>query len=321
MQDITGDADDTLDQGLPFGVGNCAGRAEYVNGPDLTPITCFGDRGIAAGWLLAGAGGFGILHQGGLVVLQLDNRMRLGLRGNLEGFFWQCSASRVIVLCATWSSPSNCCAAGISLDFSSISTCARIRPSLVSLGSSPRAGSRMQKLGSFAVSEIVETSPEHLPIKRDRVSRWIGRTVQETSSMAAENLLDAVRVKALQDVANGGMGWRALPAQTKGGVQSAAVYRDERFDRAIRIAAGHHGEDREQQNVRQLIELSFGPAWVRDLAQQADQLVERSQGNLLMDWLPCIDSEISPRRNPPISSTRRFVPSVASRTQPLRSVV
>src|SRR5665213_987852 len=98
MQDITGDADDTLDQGLPFGVGNCAGRAEYVNGPDLTPITCFGDRGIAAGWLL---------------VLQLDNRMRLGLRGNLEGFFWQCSASRVIVLCATWSSPSNCCAAGI----------------------------------------------------------------------------------------------------------------------------------------------------------------------------------------------------------------
>jgi hypothetical protein len=73
--------------------------------------------------------------------------------------------------------------------------------------------------------------------------------------MAAENLLDALRIKALQDVANGGMGWRALPAQTKGGVQSAAVHRDERFDRAIRVAAGHHGEDREQQNVRQLIEI------------------------------------------------------------------
>src|SRR5665213_3872524 len=108
MQDITGDAGDTLDQGLPFGVGNCAGRAEYVNGPDLTPITCFCDRCIAAGWMLAGAGGFGILHQGGLVVLQLDNRLRLGLRGNLEGFFWQCSASRVIVLspyvesCSNW---------------------------------------------------------------------------------------------------------------------------------------------------------------------------------------------------------------------------
>src|SRR5665213_2869036 len=313
MQDITGDADDTLDQGLPFGVGNCAGRAEYVNGPDLTPITCFGDRGIAAGWLLAGAGGFGILHQGGLVVLQLDNRMRLGLRGNLEGFFlaMQCIESDSVVRDMEFAKQLLCGGnlVGLLVDLD-------MRQDQTKFGVES-----MQHLGSFAVSEIVETSPEHLPIKRDRVSRWIGRTVQETSSMAAENLLDAVRVKALQDVANGGMGWRALPAQTKGGVQSAAVYRDERFDRAIRIAAGHHGEDREQQNVRQLIELSFGPAWVRDLAQQADQLVERSQGNLLMDWLPCIDSEISPRRNPPISSTRRFVPSVASRTQPLRSVV
>jgi hypothetical protein len=32
-----------------------------------------------------GAGGFGILQQGGLIVLQLDNGMRLGLRGGLEG--------------------------------------------------------------------------------------------------------------------------------------------------------------------------------------------------------------------------------------------
>ena len=98
MRDITGDADDTLDQVLPFGVGNRAGRAEYVNGPGLTSITCFGVGSGAAGWMLCCAGSFGILHQGGLVVLQLDDRLRLGLRGNLEGFFWQCSASRVMVL-------------------------------------------------------------------------------------------------------------------------------------------------------------------------------------------------------------------------------
>ena len=98
MQDLPGDADDTLDEVLPFGVGNCAGRAEYVNGPGLTSITCFGDGGVTAGWTLGCAGSFGILHQGGLVVLQLDDRLRLGLRGNLEGFFWQCSASRVMVL-------------------------------------------------------------------------------------------------------------------------------------------------------------------------------------------------------------------------------
>jgi hypothetical protein len=87
VQDVTGDADDTLDQVLPFGVGNCAGCAEYINGPGLTPISCFGDGGLAAGWLLAGAGGFGTLDQGGLIVFQLDNRLRLGLRGNDEGFF------------------------------------------------------------------------------------------------------------------------------------------------------------------------------------------------------------------------------------------
>src|ERR1017187_2903073 len=75
------------------------------------------------------------------------------------------------------------------------------------------------------------------------------------------------------------------------------------------------------RTLGQLIELSFRPARLRDLTEQADQLVERSQGNLLVDWLPCIDSEISPRRNLPIGSRRRFIPGVASRTQPLRSVV
>jgi len=78
MQDIAGDADDTFDQVLPFGVGNCAGRTEYVNGPDLTPIARFGDGGVAAGRMLAGAGSFSTLDQGGLIILQLDDRLRLG---------------------------------------------------------------------------------------------------------------------------------------------------------------------------------------------------------------------------------------------------
>jgi hypothetical protein len=54
-----------------------------------------------------------------------------------------------------------------------------------------------------------------------------------------------LRIEALEDVANGGMGWRALPAQTEGGVQAAAVHRDESFARAIGVAAGDHGENRE----------------------------------------------------------------------------
>src|SRR5271170_5950995 len=135
--------------------------------------------------------------------------------------------------------------------------------------------------------------------------------------MAAERLLDALRIKPLEDVANGGVGRRALPVQAERRVQSAAMHLDEGFDRAIRVPTGGHGEDREQQDIRLLIELAFGPARVRDLPEHADQSVERSQGNLLADWLPCIDSEISPRRNRQSACVDEFIPGVASRTQPL----
>jgi hypothetical protein len=43
MQDIAGDADDTLDQGLPLGAGDSAGRAEDLGRPDFMPIAPGGD--------------------------------------------------------------------------------------------------------------------------------------------------------------------------------------------------------------------------------------------------------------------------------------
>src|SRR5271157_891712 len=154
MQDLTADADDIFDQGLPLGVGHRAGRVEYVNGPGFVPIASGSARGVAAGGVLGGADGFGTLHQGGLIVLQLDDRLRLGLRSGLEGFFWQCNASRVMVVRATSSSPSNCCAAGISLDFSSISICARTRPALVSNACSNWAALRSVKLSKLPLSTL-----------------------------------------------------------------------------------------------------------------------------------------------------------------------
>jgi hypothetical protein len=48
----------------------------------------------------------------------------------------------------------------------------------------------------------------------------------------------------------------------------------------------------------QLVELTLGPARVGDIAEQAEQLIERLHGNLLAVWLPWIDSKNSPRRNP-----------------------
>ena len=44
---------------------------------------------------------------------------------------------------------------------------------------------------------------------------------------------------------------------------------------------------REQQDMLQLVELTLGPARVGDIAEQAEQLIERSHGNLLAVWLPC----------------------------------
>ena len=105
--------------------------------------------------MLRGTDSLDMLHQRGLIVLQLDNHFRLDLRGNLEGFFWQCNASRVTVLCATLSSPSNCCAAGISLDFSSISICASTRPASVSNACSNWTALRSLKLSKLPLSSTL----------------------------------------------------------------------------------------------------------------------------------------------------------------------
>src|SRR3984957_16968546 len=154
MQDVAADADDILDQRLPLGVGNSGGCAEYLGGPGFMPVAAFGNRGVAAGGLCGTADRFDLLHQSGLVVLQLDDNLCLRLGGGLEGSFWQCRASRVMTFCATWSSPSNCCAAGISLDFSSISMCARTRPASVSNACSNWAALRSVKLSKLCLSVL-----------------------------------------------------------------------------------------------------------------------------------------------------------------------
>src|SRR6202035_474492 len=59
--------------------------------------------------------------QGRLVVLQLNDQVRLRRGGRFESFFWQCMASSVTIWPATSSSSNSFWAAGISLDFSSIS--------------------------------------------------------------------------------------------------------------------------------------------------------------------------------------------------------
>ena len=79
----------------------------------------------------------------------------------------------------------------------------------------------VQHLGRLAVGEIVEASSERLAIDRDDTSRRLGYGAAQTSGVLAENLLDRLGFKALEDVSNRGMGGGAPPVQTEGGVQLA----------------------------------------------------------------------------------------------------
>ena len=49
MQDIAGDTDDGLDQGLPLGSSQRTGGAEYLSGPGFMPAAADSDLGVVAG--------------------------------------------------------------------------------------------------------------------------------------------------------------------------------------------------------------------------------------------------------------------------------
>ena len=150
----------------------------------------------------------------------------------------------------------------------------------------------VQQLGCLAVVEVVEASPECLPVQRDAAPRLVVCSIAQASGVTTEHLLDSLWIEALEDITNSSVSRRTLPAQTEGGVQPAAMHLDKGLDRAEGIATGDHGEDGEQQYVGQLVYLAFGSTWVRDLAEYREERIERLHGNLLVIWLPGIDSGI-----------------------------
>ena len=106
---------------MPFCAGEFFGRIEDRDGAPFVAIAAPGtiadriDRGRCRSDFLA------LLVQCRLIVLDLDDQRNIGLGRDLEGFFWQCTASIVTIApSASPSSASNFCAAGISFDFSAI---------------------------------------------------------------------------------------------------------------------------------------------------------------------------------------------------------
>ena len=180
----------------------------------------------------------------------------------------------------------------------------------------------VQQLGCLAVVEVVETSPKRLPIQRDAAPRWIGCGIPQTSGVAAEHPLDSLCVEALEDIANGGMGGRTLPAQTEGGVQPPAMHFDEGLNGAEGIATGDHGEDGEQQNIGQLVYLAFGSTRVGNLAEH------REETDRTIAWQPAGDLAARHRFRdfaaPESGNGGRlacFGPTVAPQTHPSHSDV
>jgi hypothetical protein len=147
-------------------------------------------------------------------------------------------------------------------------------------------GECAQHLGGSAVVEIVKAAPQRLAIQRDAARPGCRACGLKPGGMATEDSLNRRRIEPLEDIADRGVRGRATPRQTKGGVQLAAIDVDKRDDAAIRVRAGHDGEDGEQQHMRQFVDLPLRPAWIRNVRQQAQQRREFGHGNLRYDCHP-----------------------------------
>jgi hypothetical protein len=101
----------------------------------------------------------------------------------------------------------------------------------------------VQHLRRFAVGEVIEAALEGLAIKGEDAQPGLGAPGLQAGSMPAEHMFDRSWIKALENVADGGMSWRTFPVQTKSRVQVGAVDTDERYDTPKRICPGHHGKD------------------------------------------------------------------------------
>ena len=81
------DPDDGGDMGRPFGVFDGGFGVEHGNRARFVAIASFRVDGPHARQRLAGAGGFGFVTEGRLIVLELNDQMGSGGVGGLESFF------------------------------------------------------------------------------------------------------------------------------------------------------------------------------------------------------------------------------------------
>ena len=82
------DPNDGGDMGRPFGVFDRGFGVEHGNRARFVAVSSLFVDGLSARqWLAGGAGGYGLLTQGRLIVFELNDQVRSGGVGGLEGFF------------------------------------------------------------------------------------------------------------------------------------------------------------------------------------------------------------------------------------------
>jgi hypothetical protein len=145
---------------------------------------------------------------------------------------------------------------------------------------------RAEQLRRGAVVKIVEAAPQRLAVECDGAvsRRRVGRL--QTRRMLAEHGFDLGGIETFEDVADRGVRGRTLPCQVKNLVQPAAMDVDESDDASIRIPTGDDGEDRKQQDMRQLVHLALPAAGIGHIAQQIQQWGECGHGNLQIGCRP-----------------------------------
>lgn len=151
------------------------------------------------------------------------------------------------------------------------------------MGQDQRAigGERTEDLFCLRVVEGVETSLERLAIERHDACPARGGKVQRLS-VRAESGFDMLPFQSLQNVPDRGVGGRPFPAKSEGFVQIGPVDFHEGMDAAIRIGPAHHRQDREQQDMRQLVQLALAAPVIGNVRKQRQQRGEGfSQGGLL----------------------------------------
>ena len=107
-----------------------------------------------------------------------------------------------------------------------------------------------EDLSGLGILEGVETTLERLAIERHH-ARASGRfAAVEVCGVFTKDLLDILRVQALQNITDRRVGGRPLPTDRERLVQTSPVRLDEGANASVGVGTGHNRQNGKQQNMR-----------------------------------------------------------------------